>query len=458
MTVSPYQKEAKYLGLKEYFVLFLPIALMTFSTHLFPTVEKLLLATRSKEDMEASLSAFYAVQIFQVAAVSLAMMSQVFVGKWYGEKKWNLIGPGIWQFIWFSIFSLAVTLPFGYFYGKFYFRGTIIEDIVFPYYYSLLAMSFLFPLGGALTCFFLGQGKTFLVFAITLISHLIKLPLGYVLIFGWKEIPSLGLMGGALSIFITQLSFCLTLFFIFLNKKNHAMYHTREWNFKWPFFWECVQPGVLRAMNRLLTLGNWGAVTYLLTRGGEHNLLVLSIGGTLILLTTFFGEAICLTQMIVVSQILGSKNYNSLYSAFRPGFILATIATLLLSFNLLIFPNWTFHLVFPQIILDSNTVSLILIGVWFCSAFCTFSYLPISYILAFKDTYFSLFMGFVNWITGFLFIYTFIEVLDVSVDYFWLLFAFLHFTTALFYYLRTTWLIGKSKSADLPLFKMESKA
>lgn len=127
---------------------------MTFSTNLFPTVEKVLLATLSKEDMEASLSAYYAVQIFQLSFVSLAMMAQVFVGNWYGEKKLSRIGPAIWQFIWFSIISLAITLPFGYLYGKFYFKGTVIEAIVLPYYYSLLAMSFLFPLGGALTCFF----------------------------------------------------------------------------------------------------------------------------------------------------------------------------------------------------------------------------------------------------------------------------------------------------------------
>ncbi len=457
MFINTNEKEVSYLSLKQYLLLFLPIALMTFSTNLFPTVEKILLASLSKEDMEASISAFYAVQIFQLAFVSLAMMAQVFVGNWYGEKKWNRIGPGIWQFIWFSLFSLAITLPFGYLYGKFYFKGMVIEEIVLPYYYSLLAMSFLFPLGGALTCFLLGLGRTLLVSITTLICHLIKLPIGYALIFGWKWIPSLGLMGGALSIFITQLVFCLVLLFIFLNRKNHQLYHTREWRFKWPLFWECIQPGLLRAMNRLLTMGNWGAITYLLVQGGENALLIISIGGVLILLTTFFGEAICLVQITVVSQILGSRNYHSLYSAFWPGIVLATIATLILSINLLIFPSWTFQMLFPQIILDPSTVKLILTGVWISSAFCTFAFLPISYILAFKDTYFSLFMGVVNWITGFLFIYIFIEILHFSAEYFWLLFTFLHFTTALFYYLRAAWLIEKCKQAE-PLFKIESKA
>lgn len=448
MTVKTNEKQPEYLNLKQYLILFLPLALMTFSTNLFPTIEKILLASLSKEDMEASLSAFYAVQIFQLAWVSLAMMAQVFVGSWYGEKKWSRIGPGIWQFIWFSILSLTITLPFGYLYGKFYFRGTVIEEIVLPYYYFLLAMSFLFPLGGALTCFFLGRGKTLFVLITTLICHLIKLPIGYALIFGWKWIPGFGLMGGALSIFITQLGFCLALLSIFLNHENHQLYRTREWRFHGTFFWQCIQPGILRALNRLLTMGNWGAMTYLMTRGGENHLLILSIGGTLILLTTFFGEAICLAQMTVVSQILGAKNYHALYAAFRPGVIVAIIAASILSVNLLILPNWTFQTLFPTITLDPSIVKLILMGVWLSSTLCIFSFLPISYVLAFKDTYFSLFMGFVNWITGFLFIYTCMEILHFSGDYFWLLLSFLHFTTALLYYLRTTWLIGKSKFAD----------
>ncbi|MBA2368762.1 MAG: hypothetical protein H0V82_07035 [Candidatus Protochlamydia sp.] len=439
------------IGLKQFFILFLPIAIITFSTNLFPAIEKFLLASLSKEYMEASLTAFYAIQVFQLATVSLAMMAQVFVGSWYGEKKWSMIGPGIWQFIWFSLFSVIITLPFGYLYGKFYFKGNSVEELAIPYYYFLLSIGFLFPLGAALTCFFLGQGKTFVVFLCTLIFHLIKLPIGYVLIFGWKWIPSLGIMGGAISIFITQLGFCLALLVIFLNKKNNQLFHTRKWGFDLHFFWECVQPGLLRAVNRLLTMANWGAITNLMAGEGDNYFLILSIGGSLFLFVSFLAEAICLTQMTVVSQILGSKNYQLLYSAFRPGVILASIASLILAINFLIFPNWTFQTVFPTIILEPSTVRMVFMGTWFSAALCIFSFLPISYVLAFKDTYFSLFMGCVNWITGYCFFYVVIKILYVSPNYFWLLLTFLHAVTGIFYFLRTTKLIESLKTSPVRL-------
>lgn len=439
------------MNFKEYLILFFPIALMTFSTNLFPAIEKIFLANLSKEDMEASLSAFYAVQIFQLTSVSLTMMAQVFVGRWYGEKQWEKIGPGTWQFIWFSLFFFIISLPLGYFYGKFYFKGTLIEGIVFPYYHSLLGMSFLFPLGGTLTCFFLGQGRTGFIFIVTLICHLIKLPIGYAFIFGWSWIPRLGLMGGALSIFITQLCFCLILLAVFLNQKNHQLYCTRKWNFQKSLFWECIQPGILRATNRMLSMGNWGAITYFISQGGEKNLLVLSVGGTLGLMVGFIADAICLAQISLVSQLLGSKNYHSLYRAFFPGTILAIAGTLLVSINLLIFPSWTFEQLFPSIMIQSSVIKLISLGVWLSSALCMFSFLPVSYILAFKDTSFSVLMGGLNWFTGFLFIYTFMTIFHFSVDYFWVLFAFFHASTGIAYYLRTKWLIAKVSMQELPV-------
>lgn len=136
-------------------------------------------------------------------------------------------------------------------------------------------------------------------------------------------------------------------------------------------------------------MGNWAAIAYFMTQGGENRLLILSIGGTLILLIGSFGEAICMTQMTVVSQILGSRNYHSLYTAFRPGIIIATTAILILSVFLLIFPNWTFQKLFPKIMLDPFTLKLIFAGVWLSASFCMYSCLPASYVLAFKDTCFS---------------------------------------------------------------------
>ena len=285
-----------------------------------------MLARLSTQAMEAAVNAAYACQIFQGPCVALAMMAQVFVGRWQGAKEFNSVGPGIWQFLWFSTLSMLITVPLGIWYGNFYFHNTSLQDVVMPYYYFLISINFLYPLGATLSCFFLGQGKTRLVLALTLVSQIVKLVFAYLFIFGWEGlIPEWGLMGGALSTFLAQAGYCFILLAVFLNRKHAKIFHTWDWSFKPQLFWECIHPGFLRALNRILNFTSWASIAHLMTAKGGDYLLVLSVGGTLFLFLPFLGDAICQAQTTVVSHILGARNYHLLNTSFRSGMILVGI-------------------------------------------------------------------------------------------------------------------------------------
>ena len=49
-------------------------------------------------------------------------------------------------------------------------------------------------------------------------------------------------------------------------------------------------------------------------------------------------------------------------------------------------------------------------------------------------------MGGVNWINGYLLMYFFIVILDITADQFWLALSLMHGTTALLYFWRMQWL------------------
>ena len=119
-------------GFKELCALFVPLLLVTFSNYLFLLVEKLFLARVSMQAMEAALTSAYMCQVFQGSCIALAMMAQVCVGRWYGEGQYKSIGPGIWQFIWFSLISIVITLPIGLLYGRYYFEGLAVKEIATP--------------------------------------------------------------------------------------------------------------------------------------------------------------------------------------------------------------------------------------------------------------------------------------------------------------------------------------
>ena len=418
-------------GIRDFLSLFFPALLMSFSSYFALFVEKIFLGRFSTEAMEISISANYACMIFQAPCTALAMMAQVFIGRWYGAQEQQKIGPGIWQFIWFSLLSIFIVVPLGVLYGKWYFHGTPIEQHGLPYFYSLLVINFLFPLGITLASFYLGQKKTKLILFASVIFQTIKVILAYLLIFS-----GLGLMGGVISTGIAQGAYCIFLLSCFMSPKNSNIYQSRNWHFNAKLFWECIRPGFMRAINRVLNFGSWAAISYIMTAKGGDYLLYLSIGGALFIFLPFLSDAICLSQTTIISQIVGSKNYLSFKSAFRSGLTLVIIMILITSIPLLALPISVFDFLFPKIALDPSIIRMLFFGVWLCFVFFVMGSVPIGYILAFKDMNFSVFMGFFNWINGFLLIYLTIQIFNASAISFWFILSLMHVTTAILYWMR----------------------
>lgn len=418
-------------GIRDFLYLFFPALLMSFSSYFALFIEKILLGRYSTEALQIAVSTNYACMIFQAPCKALAMMSQVFVGRWYGANERFKIGSGIWQFIWFSVLSMAVMVPLGMLYGKFYFHGTAIEQCGLPYFYSLLFINFLFPLGITLSSFYLGQRKTKLILLASFVCQTIKVALAYLLIFN-----GFGLMGGLISTAISQGAFCIFLLSCFLHSRNHTLYQSRNWNFKPKLFWECIRHGFMRSITCILNFGSWAAISYVMTAKGGDYLLYLSIGGALFIFLPFLSDAICLSQTTIVSQIVGAKKYLSLRSAFRSGFTLSAIMIVITSIPLLVCPMLVFHFLFPKIVLDPSVIRMLFLGVWLSFVFFVISSVPIGYILAFKDMKFSMGMGVFNWINGFLLIYVTIQVFQAKAISFWFVLSVMHLTTALLYGLR----------------------
>ena len=425
-------------GVKELAVLLFPIVLVSFSQCLFLFVEKLLLARLSVEALEAAVSSSYVVMIFQAPCVALAMMAQVFVARHLGAGELKQIGPAIWQFIWFSLLSTVITIPGTLFFSEFYFQSTAINSIVKPYLYLLTAINFLFPLTAALSCFYLGRGKTKLLLWGTLAAQTTKLILAYLLIFGWKGIfPSYGLLGGALSTCIAQISFCTLLLIVFLNKKHQDAFHSFEWKLDLQKFWHYIQPGFMRASNRILNFASWSAIAHLMVSKGGDYLLVMSIGGTYFMFLPFIGDALCQAQITIVSRLLGANKHYLLDEAFNSGTKLLFFFIIIFAIPLLIFPEVLYSYLFPNVQLAKSSIISISIGIWLSFVFYSFSMLSVSYILAFKDMNFSFFMGLIGWVNGFLFMYMAIHYLFLPADQFWTVLSIaMHASTAIMYYIR----------------------
>ncbi len=437
--------------MRRYLSLLSPLLVVTFSSSFFLLLEKLLLARISVQEMEVAVSVAFICQIFQTTCVGLAMMVQVNVAQWVGEKSYKMIGPGVWQFIWFSMISIGITLPIGIIYGSIFLERASLKAIGFPYFCILLSINFLYPLGTALSCFYLGQGKTKLVLLSSIGSQLLKVALACLLILGWGWVPSLGLMGAALSTLIAQGGLCLLLFMLFIRSKYSEVYQSRSWRLQPQLFWHCVKPGLLRAVNRLFNATSWSAIAWLVSSKGGDYLVILSIGGALVLFIPFIGDAICQTQTIIASQMIGARQFSSLWKSSFNGIVFFVFSSLLLAIPLVGFPVQTYALLFPDVALETVFISRTFLGIWFSFVFYTLSSLSIGYILAFKDMLFSAGMGAFNWVNGFLVMYIALEKIQIAADFFWLTLAIMHASTALIYFFRARKLCFQSELASLRL-------
>lgn len=119
-----------------------------------------------------------------------------------------------------------------------------------------MAVNFLFPLGSALSAFYLGQGKTKRVLLTSFLSHGLHILLDFPLVFGvpgW--LPPLGAFGSVVSAVIAQFFFCGSLLVDFLSFKHHLTYGTHQIALKWGSFCSYLRVGLPRTAAKMIQLG-----------------------------------------------------------------------------------------------------------------------------------------------------------------------------------------------------------
>lgn len=413
-------------SLRELLGLSIPLILGLFSSSFMGFCDRLFLARYSISAWQSSVTASNLVMLFQHPLIRIVMMTQVFVGLYYGAKKLDKIGPAIWQMIWLCLFSMFLTLPLSSFISPYFFKNMTVQSEASTYFSTMMFFNFLFPLGISVSVFFIGQGRMTIIFFTTLISHLLNIILDYLFIFGFGEIiPSMGIFGAALATGIAQLVYCTILIGIFLKKKHRKVFSTWNYKFNWEIFWKQLQAGIPRAIARLIILLAWASISRLMTLKGGDYLTVLSVGSTLILLLTFINDGMLQAMITIASNIMGKRDHTKLRKLIRSGLLFLCFTTTLLSIPYLIFPNFIFSFFFsepitPQLlaILKQSCVWL-----WFFFFCYGFNIISLSLITASRDMVFYLFAISFVWLTSYVPIYFAMEKWNWPPDRMWLIMA-----------------------------------
>lgn len=411
------------LNFKQFSQLLFPILLLLALVGFAGYVERLFLADFSEEALAGSLNAFFLARVFQSGCISVILVGQVFVGLYHGANQEKNIGPCVWQLIWFSFLSMSFVIPIGFFAESFLFQDTAIASTESNYFYLLCIFNFLFPLGNALSFFYLGRGLTRTIVCLTIGTCLLHIGLDWILIFGWQFIPALGATGAALGRVLSQGILCIVLLYLFLSPSNRENYGTNLWKFRPKLFWHYIRPGVIRGLGVFPALGDWVVVSRLMSLKSEAHLLVFTIGSTIFYFLTFLGDGLLQTMVTMASNQMGKRDYAKIWSSYYSGLILLSFFAIVLVFPFFIFPQ-TFLGCFRASDFYSQLAPVFTqMSPWLWLAVVAYGLntTSLGLIVAARDTFFLFLFYCSLWIFSFVPIYVTMNVLNWPADRFWLL-------------------------------------
>jgi MATE family multidrug resistance protein len=292
----------------------LPLVLMTLSNNLMFSVDRMVLARYSIDSMNAASLAGNFVSIATFIVIAIAQMAAVFVGQYNGLEEHKKTAWPVWQMIYFSLLSsFLFFVPCG--------LATEYIDI-FPNLYRedricyqkiIMTFSGLPAISSALSSFFIGRGKSFIVIAVVLLSNIVNFCLDIALVFGIDGvIHSLGAQGAAIATVIGEVVRLLILFVLFLSRGNRANYATNDYRFRKKLFLSCIRTGLPISLTKSLGLFAWFLLLLIFTSVSKDLATIESILVSIWVIFTFFSEGTSRAISALTANLIGQNNLDSI--------------------------------------------------------------------------------------------------------------------------------------------------
>lgn len=161
--------------------------------------------------------------------IGVILYANTFIAQYDGAQKPKQMIASFWQAVWVAIFTGLLLLIPMLFSGA-VFRAVGHNDIVVAqetaYFNTLCGGSTVMMTCAALSCFFSGRRKTWVVMWVNVFSVIINITLDYGLIYGHWGLPALGIRGAAMATVCARC--CELCLYIYLIRRHRGEYAFRE--------------------------------------------------------------------------------------------------------------------------------------------------------------------------------------------------------------------------------------
>jgi MATE family multidrug resistance protein len=305
--------------------------------------DRLFLSRYSVTELNAAATAGTATYAFMVLPISIAAISEVFVGRFHGQERNRELGKPVWQMIWFALLLFPLFLLIGAYAPPFIFFGSANEIKETTYFSTLINFSPIFFINIGISGFFIGTGKVTTVTVCTLLANLLNIILDYLLIFGNGYIPTLGIFGAALSTGIAEVFQSLMLILIFLQKDYRLKYRTGDLSFDKSILFESLRIGFPSGLGVTIEMLSHLAFFKLISLTGQENLTIVSLVQSLLFLVFFLYDGLSKGVTTLCANFIGGEKLEYIGKTIR------SAMTLQLIFFIIVCTLFTF---FSETILD----------------------------------------------------------------------------------------------------------
>ncbi|MEO1997005.1 MAG: MATE family efflux transporter, partial [Planctomycetaceae bacterium] len=171
---------------------------------------------------------------FTVMSVALGLVTYVntFVAQYEGAQRPDRVAASVWQGVYVAVFSgLALTacIPLAEMIFRSVGHAQAVQQLEVEYFSVLCWGCVPLLLSAVLSSFYSGRGRTRVVMVVNLATVGMNGVLDYCLIFGWGDIPALGMAGAAWATVCSKVIACVWFIGLMLRSEERQSY--RVWHY-----------------------------------------------------------------------------------------------------------------------------------------------------------------------------------------------------------------------------------
>lgn len=322
-------------GYREVLVIATPLILSTGAWSVQHFVDRMFLSWYSPQAIAAAMPAGMASFAVMSLFLGTATYVSTFVAQYYGAKRFNRIGPALWQGVYIALIGglLQICLiPFADTIFSFVGHDPLVQRYEIQYFQILCLGGFPFVASSALAGFYSGRGKPWAVMWVNTCATIVNLALDYALIFGAWGFPELGIKGAAIAtVFSGTFSFCVYLALIFQKAYNKKYHILKAWQPERELFMRLLRFGFASGLQFFLDMLGFTVFILLIGRLGTNALAASNIAFNINTLAFMPMIGCGIAVSVLVGQYLGANKpafaQRSAYSGFHMTFLyMVTIA------------------------------------------------------------------------------------------------------------------------------------